>query len=163
MVALVLAVGLPSAWRNLTALALVLSWAFGYVVYVATGDGLALKYYVMADIAAIAMIACKKEARNLRPYRGAWHQLQCMILERSPWDRIVLLIFPLMWTFYVVNVSDFARYWALYLLYVIQLLASGGEALQSWLAVRKANARQPATPDDSGAEHRWALELAGCG
>lgn len=147
MMMLVVVVGLPSAWRNPTALALVLSWAFGYVIYLATGDAPELKYYVMADIAVLVIIICKPLQFH-GPYENWRHQLQCFFLERSIWDRAVVLIFPLVWVFYVVNISEFARYWALYGLYGAQLLASSGEALQSWLVARKANAGQVATTDE---------------
>jgi hypothetical protein len=165
MMGVVALVGLPSAlildvrhrkvyWRNPTAAALVLSWAFGFLIYLKTGNGLALKFYFMADIAVIAAIyICKHEERNLRPYRNAWHQLQCFLLERSLWDRIVLCIFPLAWIAYIANIDAYYRYWTLWVLAVAQFLAAGGEALHSWIDGRKANASiSPPEPPSSGLE-----------
>lgn len=165
MMGVVAFVGLPSAWRNPTAAALVASWAFGYVVYLATGNGLALKFYFMADIAVIAVIyICKPEARSLRPYASAWRRFVAILLERSPWDRIVLGIFPLAWLAYVANIGDYYRYWVLWVLAAAQFLAAGGEAVHSWIDERRANAlTPPPEPPSSGLEFYAVRGIGGYG
>lgn len=143
----VLLVGVPAAFRNPTAAALVASWAFGEAVWLITGDNLPLKAYVIADITVLAVIICKP-CLFRGPYRDWLHQLRCIFDERTIWDQIIVASFPIMWGLYIAAVGDKFKWYALWALAIVQLLASGGEALQSWLAARKANAGQAAATDD---------------
>ena len=59
MWAIVVCVGLPSAYRNPTALALSLSWLMGELTWMATGNSLPLSVYICADITVIAVICAK--------------------------------------------------------------------------------------------------------
>jgi hypothetical protein len=127
--AVVLAVGIPSAWRNPTAGALVLCWVVSQTIYALTGNGLAVEYYAYPDIFVIAVIFAKREYCNLRPYRSTFHQLACVVLERSPADRFILLSYPVVWYFYTATSTPHLQYWALYLLSVAQFLAAGAESL----------------------------------
>src|SRR5687767_2352409 len=104
----VVLVGLPSAWRNVTAAALVASWAAGQAVWLFSGDSLPLRFYMMADLAVLAVIFCKPTPYS--PYRGFGHQLCLMWLERSLWDRVVITIFGLMWLTYSLPISDYYRW-----------------------------------------------------
>lgn len=140
----VLVVGVPASFRNPTAAALVASWAFGQAVWLVTGDNLPIKAYVMADVTVLAVIGCKP-LHFRGPYEGPWHQLKCMFLERSWWDRTVILIFPFMWSLYILDLDAKLKWYSLFWLAIIQLLAAGGEALQSWLTARKANTGQAAS------------------
>ena len=76
MWAIVLLVGVPAAWRNPTAAALVLCWIAGEAIVAITGNSLPVEYYLYPDLFVLAMIFAKREAYNLRPYRGTWHQLK---------------------------------------------------------------------------------------
>jgi hypothetical protein len=131
MWATVLGVGIPSAWRNPTAGALVVAWFAGQAAYLATGDSLPLDFYLFPDLLVLAVIFSKQEACNLAPYRNAWHQLKCVLLERSVADRIVVLIFPLMWLLYCLPMPDWHKWWALYFLALAQFFAAGTEAFNS--------------------------------
>lgn len=140
-------VGVPSMWRNPTAAALVLAWLAGQGIYLVTGDNLPVEYYVFPDAVVIAVIASKFEWCNLAPYRGLWHQLSCLLLERSPADRIVLAIFPLMWLLYLSPLDPFHTWYALWGLVLAQFVAAGIEAFQSYR--RGADAADQ--PDEPGA------------
>jgi hypothetical protein len=133
---------------NLTAGALVMAWIAGQIVYLITGDNLPVEFYLYPDVFVLAVIFAKPEWCNLRPYTSAWHQLKCIVLERSPADRIVMLIFPLMWVIYGAQISDFHRWWSLYFLCLVQLLAAGWESII--LYRRDAEAADARQPDNTG-------------
>lgn len=156
----VLGVGLPSAWRNPTAGALVLCWIVVEGIYLLTGNNLAVEYYIYPDIAVLAVIACKPPYRRWQP-RGTWERLQGIILDRSPADRVVMLIFPAMWTIYLAPIHPFYAWWGLWALAIVQFLAA---ALESLSKFRRAKAAMH-SPDNhtSGAEYRIAWGRAGSG
>jgi hypothetical protein len=141
IMAIVTVVGIPAAMRNPTAAALVMSWLAGEAIYLVTGNSLPTDFYLFPDIFVLAVIMAKQEVCNLRPYRGAWHQLKCMVLERSPADRIIMLIFPVMWVLYAAPVHPFYKWWALYYLVIAQLAAAGYEAFVT--GNRDADAVEP--------------------
>lgn len=124
----VLVIGVPSAWRNPTSAALVISYLASRAIYIITGDALAVEYYAFPDIFVIAVIMAKREYCNLRPYRNTWYQLKCVLLERSPADRFILLSFPLVWALYVATIDPWYQYWGLYALAILQFLAAGMES-----------------------------------
>lgn len=123
----VLGVGVPSAWRNPTAGALVLCWVFSEGLYALTGNGLATDYFIFPDLLVLAVIFAKPEACNYRPYENTWVQFKCIILERSVPDRIVMVIFPAMWWTYVADIAPYYQWWALFYLSIAQFLAAGWE------------------------------------
>jgi hypothetical protein len=131
MWATVLFVGIPSAWRNPTAAALVMAWFAGQAFYLVTGNNLPVELYLMPDILVLAVIFSKPEACDLRPYRGTLHQLRCMVLERSPADRVILAIFVVMWAIYPAAIHPFYKWYLLLALCITQFLAAGIEALSS--------------------------------
>ncbi len=141
MWAIVLVVGVPSAWRNPTAAALVLCWVVSEGIYALTGNGLAVEYFAYPDIFVIAIIFAKPECRDLSPYASTWHQMKCVLLERSPSDGFILLSYPVVWTLYVAGLHPYYQYWALYLISVAQFLAAGWESLSKHLR-RHAEARE---------------------
>jgi hypothetical protein len=142
----VLLVGIPSMWRNVTAIALVVSWGLGQAVWMISGDNLPLRIYFLCDLTVLTAILCKSEAFNCLPYHGPRHQVRCLLLERSLWDRIVIMIFPAMWAVYVLPVGEYNRWWTLFYLALAQLLAAGGESFQSW---RAANPPEAASDNPS--------------
>lgn len=129
MLAIVVAVGLPAARWNATAAALVVAWCAGEAVYLATGNSLPVEIYLYPDIFVLAVIMAKQEYCNLRPYRSTLHQLKCVVLERSPCDRVIMLMFPLAWALYAADIHAYYKWWALYLIVVVQFIAAGIEAI----------------------------------
>lgn len=148
MWAVVLAVGVPSARGNPTAAALVLAKLAGWGWYQITGDNLPTSFYLFPDILVVAVIFSKPSYQPCDRYRSAWHQAKCLVLERSPSDRAVLLIFLVMWCIYVSDLHPYHVWWSLYWLVIIQFLAAGLEALS--LYRREPNAAGD-TPDNPGA------------
>lgn len=129
MWAVVIAVGLFAAWRNPTALALVISWAFGEYIYLSTGDSLPVALYAYPDIAVLAVIAAKA--------------------ERSAADRVVILIFPVMWVLYIISdatLHPYFKWFALWFLAIAQLVAVGLESLFTYRRASKAVSDTPAPP-----------------
>jgi hypothetical protein len=66
--------------------------------------------------------------------------LKCILLERSPADRIVVLIFPLMWALYAAPIHDYYRWWSLYWLVIAQFIAAGWEGyakLIQWVKAKQ--------------------------
>jgi hypothetical protein len=160
MWAVIVLVGIPSAWRNPTSAALVLCWIIGETVFVLTGDSLPVRFYAYPDIFVIAVIMAKPEYCNRRPYRSVWHQLQCILLERSPADRVVLLIFPAMWVVYLLSdaaLHPYYRWFALWFLVIVQILAAGVEALPL-LHRHKAVSAKPDAPS-FGDEYRRFIRV----
>lgn len=129
MWAVALLIGIPSAWRNPTSAALVIGWAVSEGIYLITGDGLAIEFYPFLDVFVLAVILAKVEHCNLRPYRSIWHCLACVLLERSPADRFIMLTYLLVWPLYVVPIDPFYQYWGLWIIAVAQFLAAGCESV----------------------------------
>jgi hypothetical protein len=138
---IVFAVGIPSAWRNPTAAALVICKIAGWAIYRITGDSLPVEYYLYPDLFVLAVIYAKHEHACYYPYRGFWHQLACVLLERSPADRVVVLIFPVMWTLYVAPIDPYYVWWSLYYLVIAQFLAAGWESFARFR--RSRNDKKP--------------------
>lgn len=126
----VFAIGVPSAWRNPTAAALVIAWLAGQAVFYITGDNLPVQFYAFPDVFVLAMIMAKQEYCNRRPYRSVLHQLSCVLLERSPADRAVMLVFPAVWLIYVAPMHDYHRWWLLWSLTILQFLFASAESLE---------------------------------
>ncbi len=150
MWAVVLTIGLPAARLNPTAVALVVAKLFGWAIYRITGDNLPVEYYAFPDIFVIAMIMAKEEHCNRMPYRSTWHQLKCLLLERSPGDRAVLLAFPLMWCLYAANLHPYYKWWALYYLVLAQFLAVGAETFINLSRASKAASDASDKPPSGG-------------
>lgn len=137
-----------SLGRNPTAAALVVSWSVGEMIWLATGNPLPVSYYPFLDIAVLAVIACKPPYRRWQP-RGAWERLQGIILDRSPADRAVVLVFPIMWLIYVAPLHPYYAWWSLWLLAIIQFLAAGWESLSKF---RRSRAVSDTPDSPSGDE-----------
>lgn len=152
MWAVVFCIGVPSGWRNPTAAALVIAKIAGWGWYQISGDNLPVDFYIFPDIMVLAVIMAKPEWCNLQPYRNVWHQLQCVLLERSHADRIVMVTFVIMWGIYVMDLHPYYKWWALYWLVIAQFLAAGWEAFSPRPC--KAVSDRPETT--SGDELRFA-------
>lgn len=135
MLAVVIFAGMAASPWNVTAAALTASWAIAQGVWLATGDNLPLTVYMMCDIAVLGLIYCKPPVRCLCPYKNKRDQAVAIITQKSIGDRVVILIFPVMWAFYIAPISDFLRWWMLYGLAVAQFMAAGietGLKLLAW-------------------------------
>jgi hypothetical protein len=148
MWAAVLVVGMPAAWRNPTAGALVLCWVFSEGLYTLTGNGLAVQYFAYPDIFVLAVIMAKPEYCNLQPYRSTLHQLKCILLERSPSDRFIMLSYPVAWYFYVTDIQPYYQYYALWWLAIAQFLAAGWEPVSKFFRRHAETMNRP--PADPG-------------
>lgn len=140
MWAIALAVGFSSAWRNPTALALVVAFA-------AAEAGLPPEYYIIPDITTLALIFTKPRYRPCPTYwdLSAWERFKCILLERSPADRFVMLSFPMAWYFYA-PVLSYSQYWALYYIAVAQFVVVCSEPLFSVACRRNADVASQEPP-----------------
>lgn len=157
--AAVLIVG-ASGLKNWTAGALAVAWLFGEAVYRITGDSLAVEFYLYPDIFVLGVIMAKAEACNLRPYESTWHQLKCILLERSIPDRIIILIYPVCWTLYVADMDAYTKWWSLYYLTLAQFLTAGVESFQKYYRTRAVSERAGNPP---GGEFQFAWAVRGYG
>ncbi len=137
-----IAVGLFSAWRNPTALALLLAFA-------ASERGLPTEFYIYPDVITIAVIFCKPDYRPCPDYSTVWHQLLCILTERSPSDRIVLLTMPAAWYLYVTAIDPYYQWWGLYWLAMAQFAAAGTAPLTDTF-IRRRNADAVNSPPPWG-------------
>jgi hypothetical protein len=115
-------------WKNPTAGALLLA-------YVVAELGLPIKYFTIPDIVTMAVIFAKP---RYRPCASYWDlsigaQLRCLITERTPADRFILLSIPLAWCIYS-PVLTHSQWWSLWIIAVAQFLAAGWESLQGFRA-----------------------------
>lgn len=124
--AVVFGIGVPSAWRNPTAAALVIAWLAGEAIYRITGDNLAVQFYLFPDIFVIAMIMAK--------------------LERSAADRVILAIYPVCWVFYVAAVEPVTKWYLLWGLTIAQFLAAGWESFSLYRRSHRAASDKPDNP-----------------
>lgn len=148
----VAAVGIPSAWRNPTAAALVLAWLFGQVYFVIAGRNIPVELYAFPDIFVLAVIFAKREWCNQQPYRSTWHQLQCVLFERSPADRAIMLIFLGMWCVYIAGLHPYYEWMLLWALAIAQFLLAGAESF--FLFRRTRAVSKP--PQGDGFQFAWA-------
>lgn len=124
--ATVIVVGVPSAWRNPTAAALVMAWIAGQAIYMVTGDNLPTEFYVFPDLFVIAVVASKAMRTNA--------------------DWVVLAIFPICWVLYVADISAFHKWYALWALTLAQFLVMGAETLSRFLRDADAMNHPPDIP-----------------
>ena len=148
MYAVVLGVGAPAAFRNVTALALVIAWLFVEIVYQITGDSLPLKFSFMADIAVIAVIYAKMIRRcGAKIYSSMREQFRCFVTDLTKWDRWIAALFLLgAWPTYVLEIHPFFKWYLLWLITITQFLLAGAEAALSFRHDIKARATDP--PDN---------------
>lgn len=154
-------------WRNSTAVALAASFIVPKLLWLFTGYEFGIEGLFRIDLAIVASIYIFKRGtpnqwcRRLKPddgypFRSFPHQLCALWLERTPYDRFVLLCFPAVWWFYGVDNVD-VQFWACTFIWIAQILAAGTEAAGIYRNRRAANA-VPGEPDSpqSGVEFAWA-------
>lgn len=133
MYAVVAGVGIPAAFRNVTALAMVIAWLSVELVYQLTGDSLPLKFSFMADIAVVAVIYAKTNSDY-----AAKHRLLRMVTDLTICDRWIVAIFLLgAWPAYVLQLDPWLKWHLLWALAIAQFILAGGEAVASFLASRR--------------------------
>jgi hypothetical protein len=145
MYAVVACIGLPAAWFNRTAAALVFAWALGFLIWLLTGENLPTGLYFITDVMVIATILTKPDAEDCWPYNGLREQFAALWKERCRWDKVVVAVFFIMWLIYIVDIPEQYRYWSLWALVIIQFLAAGDEAVSVYRKRREATDK-PALP-----------------
>lgn len=142
---IVLVVGVPAMWKNMTAIGLVGSWVILQAAWLLTHVA-SVGLELVCDVAVIGVMLVKPDYEDGFPYRGMRHQLAAMFwTERTPCDRIIGAIFPLMWVLYAIDISDYYRWWGLWWLAAIQFVAAGVEPVRLAL-VRKWREKNNETP-----------------
>jgi hypothetical protein len=141
---LMLAVAVVSAlaWRwNATAAALAFSYFAVQLWWLLAGNGMDAGELFMIDLFTAALIFCKAIARcEETEFKNAWHQFRCFARSPTVADRAILAVFPVMWIIYVLTISEYSRWWLLYVLAMGQFLLALGEA---YAERRKAKAPIP--------------------
>lgn len=162
MFAAVVLLGVTSAFRTPVAGALVIAWVYGEFVWLLTGDSLPLAAYVLSNAFVIAVIMCH-EARDCSPYKTDLAQLIAALwYERYAEDRILLLLFPVLWTLYLAPLEEYYKWWAIYYLVLLRFCIVGAvtvKVMACWLWKRLAASRTPPT----GLEFNALLGRAGYG
>jgi hypothetical protein len=107
-------------------------------IYLVTGNGLAVAFFIYPDIFVLSIIFCKPRYRPCGDYWdfSIWHQLKCILTERSPADRVVMLIYPIEWVLYVGDFAPRFTWFALWGLSIAQFLAAGLEPIFSFIRRR---------------------------
>lgn len=145
MYMVVAGLGIPAAFRNVTASALVIAWLVGEFIVLLTETSLPLSFYFMADIAVISVIYAKatKRAGN-KTYPTIWKQLYCFVTDLTPWDRWVVAIFALgMWPLYLLAIDPWWKWMGLWGLAILQFLFACAEAIASFRNDLKPRAEPP--------------------
>jgi hypothetical protein len=145
MYLVVACVGLPAAFRNPTALALVVAWLVPEILYQFTGNSLPLSVYFMADITVIAVI-CAKAAigEGCSTYPTLRQQFACFWRALTACDRTILGLFLFgAWPVYVSNLHPYYAWFALWAIAIAQFMLAGVEALVGWHQRRKADRKLP--------------------
>lgn len=129
--AVVMSVGLASAFYNTTSAGLVASYFLSYLAYKITGEGMPIPAMLLADYLVIVLIAAKPDAHEC-PYTTRLAQFCALWGERTREDKIILGIFPFVWFLYFVEIAAFYRWWALWWLALFQFLIAGWEGYSVW-------------------------------
>lgn len=165
MLVAVILCGLAALW-NVTAGALVASYVIARGTYWFTGEPLGTVACIYVDLAVISIIYMKPPAHDCLPYRSRWHQLACFWLEKSLWDRVVILCFPLMWAAYaLISGGSWLQWWVMYWAAMAQFVAAFIEAAENFRSRRAANAEDagPLDAPSSSSEFAWAWGVRGSG
>ena len=134
--------------RNATAVAMVATWFVCRLLYSMTQPtpDEQLVMAVLSDCVVIAAMFVKEDWVTC-PYQTRWHQLACLWLERTPWDKTILALFPVAWLFYFPILSPQSQYWTLYGIGLTQLALASREAYRQW-QVTKANSSRADAPEE---------------
>lgn len=133
---LVATVGIASALKNWTALALV--WNYIIVTgtwWVTRGAPLSPEethqVAIMADYMVLVVIFVKVN-NDCEPSPGPWGWLKDCWPHSTWWDKAVVVLFLPSWISYAVPMPSHWAYWIAWTAGVLQLFAAGGEALENW-------------------------------
>lgn len=131
MYGVVVGIGIPAAFRNVTALAMVIAWLTVELVYQITGDSLPLRYSFAADIAVICAIYAKAIKRaGTKTYSSQMEQLRCMVTDLTLADRWIVAIFIFgTWPMYILQLDPWWQWMSLWALTIGQFLLAGSEAI----------------------------------
>lgn len=177
MAGAVFLLGIPAAFRNPTAFALVAAYFVVQGLWMTTGAALPWFVLFAIDLACLAVIylkapvphpwcrVCRCEV-DVILYRSFPHQLCALWLERSRGDRFVIVCFPAAWWLYLADgVSPWVQWHGLYFLALAQLLAAAGESYLHFRSSRAAKAgdAEAANLPSSGLEFAMARGWAGDG
>lgn len=156
MYSTVAVVGLPAAFRNPTAAALVLSWLVGEVTWMATGNNLPLSVYFMCDVAVIAVIYAKMiRSCGAKVYSSMREQLRCFVTDLTKADRWIVALFLLgAWPLYVLEIHPYYKWYLLWFIAIAQFLLAGAEAALTLRHNVKARA-SPDPPDSFALAGYW--------
>lgn len=156
MFAVVVFVGFPAAWYNITAAALAGSYL---IMQGAWAAGIVFDYGMMfmVDVAVVALICCKTIAScPQEDYRNIWHQLKCCWSYHTTADRIILALFVVaVWPAYVLRMPELTRWWLLFGLALIQLLIAAAESFNLWRRA-KSSRSEPGSPSSGLMRVAWA-------
>jgi hypothetical protein len=99
------------------------------LAYVVAELGLPLKYFTIPDIVTVCIIFGKPRYRPCETYwdLSIWAQFKCILAERSPADRFILLSIPMAWIIYSPVLSH-DQWWSLWWIAIAQFLAAGWES-----------------------------------
>lgn len=139
MYAVVAGVGIPAAFRNSTALAMVIAWLSVELVYQITGNSLPLKYSFMADMLVISAIYAKTIKRcGAKLYSSLGEQMRCLVTDPTICDRWIVAIFLFVaWPAYALAFDPWLKWHLLWLATIAQFLLAGGEALACFRAEKR--------------------------
>ncbi len=145
--------------RNPVAFAMVATWFACRLLYWGTGQGMVPEVMAVSDMFVIAAMFVKDDWRCC-PYRNRWHQIACLWLERTPWDRGILALFPVAWWLYTPVLPPLVQYWVLWGIGLAQLALAGLEGLHSWQRSNGQTPRAAAPGEPPGfrfatAQGRW--------
>lgn len=158
MYAVVVGLGIPAAFRNPTALAMVIAWLCVEFVYQLTGNPLPLQFSFMADVTVIAAIYAKTTNRSgAKHYSSLGEQTRCMITDLTPCDRWVLAIFLVMWPLYVLLIDPWWKWHLLWGLAITQFLFASAEAFKSFRRDLKSRADPPSSGLALAGANRWSM------
>lgn len=135
-------IGLPAAFRNPTAAALVIAWAIPEALWMVTSDSLPLKLYFMLDIAVVSLIYAKTIRRvGPKSYASLGKQLKGLILDLSPCDRLIVALFMLgAWPLYILVIDPRTQWFMLWGIVILQFLTAGAEAVSAFRCDMKSRA-----------------------
>ena len=149
MLMVVVLVGLTAAPWNVTSAALTIAWTIPQVLCLAgLVSNMPTQVYAACDIAVIGVIYRKAPVRWIEDHAA-------ILLSKSIGDRIVLLIFPVAWFFYIAPVDESTRWKVLMWLSVAQFFAAGAETavrLGKWSKEHRGESRLPPL---------WSYRMAG--
>lgn len=115
---------------------MVVMWFAGQAMCAAAGGNPSLqdmiKVMTFSDAAVIASMFFKEDWATC-PYTDWWRQFTCLWYERTPWDKVILVLFPVAWLFYTPLVGGDFQYWTLWGIGLLQLALAGHEAFYSTL------------------------------